>query len=185
MPRPRPMGPPQSGPQGVPPQQGFNNPGATFQQKAPRIFQGIKKDIYSGIGNVYEHFGMNSPYAHLGGQLSHPYGGSGGGGKPRNVHDSPDGFQTVDPTTGGETGPQAFGTYAPDINDSQFQNENYGKKGMKGSKAPLGYGGFGGMGGMMGGMMPMMMGGGMDPMMSMFLQMLMGGGGMGGPQVGR
>lgn len=163
----------------------------TFQANAPQKFQNIQGNITQGIGKVQNqvqnmanrHFGSSSPYAHLTPQLSHPYGQ--GGTKPRNVHGSTDGFQTVDPTTQeGEVGPQALGTYAPDINDSQFQNENFGKKGLRGSNQPLGYGNFGGMGSMMGmGMMGGM--GGMDPMMAMFLQMLMGGGGMGGPQVGR
>jgi hypothetical protein len=91
------------------------------------------------------------------------------------------GVQITDPSALPETGPQAFGSYAPDIQRSQFGNENFAKKGTQGVST-LGYGfgsgmgGFGGLMGMMGGGM-----GGLDPNLLMLLLGQMGG----GPLIGR
>lgn len=142
------------------PQPGGYHPGPR-QMSPSQNPQGFQRGIQNYFGGLA---------GQLGGQ------GQGGGGKPRTrTQTITDSFGN-DPGSGqSDMGPQQFGTYAPDIEKSQFTKENFGRGSLKGLKQldTGGFGGFGGIGGF-GGMGGGGMGGGygQDPMM--FMQMLMG-----------
>lgn len=115
--------------------------------------------------------GIQNYFGGLAGQLG-GQGGQPGGGRRRRDRpqtDSASGDPNALPPQP-DSGPQQFGTYAPDTQAGQFHNENFGKKPLKGLRQldTGGFGGFGGMGGFGGGGFGAT---GQDPMAMM--QMLM------------